>query len=290
MLLCYLTSWKRSAGILTAALLVIFTTSCNNAVAASEQQIASIVLNPESLALTPGAARALNATVLDEIGTTLPNEGIHWSAEDPRVASVSAQGVVTAVGVGKTHIAASKSGKSAVAQISVSALPPTLVRVSPTTSNMFVGGSVTLSAEVRDAGGAILTDYPVTWASATPAIASVNQRGIVRGLLPGNVLITATAAGLIGTAVVTVSLVPVASVNVTPASGTVAIGASLQLSASLLDAAGRVLTGRTVTWASADQNTATVTASGLVRGRAKGTTTITTTSEGKKATATIVVP
>jgi uncharacterized protein YjdB len=264
--------------------------SCDHSVAGSEIEIARIVLTPEELALTPGMARSVNATVLDPVGASLPNGGVHWSVENPQVASVNAQGVVTAIGNGKTQVAASKGGTSAVAAITVSALPPALVRVNPTTSNVFIGATVTLSAEVRDAGGGIMTDYTVTWASASPTIASVNQRGIVRGLLPGNALITATAAGLVGTAVVTVSLVPVASVSVSPTSSTVLVGATLQLTASLLDASGRPLTGRTVTWSSADQNTATVSAGGLVRGRAKGITTITTTSEGKTATVRITVP
>ncbi|MGQ0640895.1 MAG: Ig-like domain-containing protein [Gemmatimonadaceae bacterium] len=289
MLLSYLTSGKR----LTCVFVVFFaaaSTSCNSSVSGTDQRVASIVLEPESLALTPGGARAITATVLDEIGATLPNIGIHWSSENPQVATVSAQGIVSAVGVGKTQVAASKSGKSTTASISVSALPPALVRVTPTTSSVLVGGRVTLTADVFDAGGGILTGYPVAWSSSTPTIASVNGRGIVTGVASGNVVIGATAAGLTGTAVVTVQPVPVATVTVTPTTGTVSVGASLQLSVSLLDAAGRLLTGRPVTWSSADQNTATVSGNGLVRGRAKGSTTITTTSEGKTASATIIVP
>jgi len=289
MLRPYLTSAKRSRGVF---LVVgsIAAVSCENSVASSDESVASIVVEPASLSLTPGAARAINATLLNETGARLPNDGVYWSSANPLVATVSDRGVVTAVGVGKTEVAASKSGKSAIAQISVSTPPAALVRVSPTTSTVLVGGRVTLSAEVFDAGGAIIVGHQVSWSSMTPNIASVSARGVVTGVSPGNVVIAAIAAGLTGTAVVTVQPIPVATIMVSPTSGTVAVGASLQLSASLLDATGRVLTGRPVSWSSADPNTATVSNNGLVRGRAKGTTVITTTSEGKTATATIVVP
>ena len=48
----------------------------------------------------------------------------------------------------------------------------------------------------------------------------------------------------------TVSLVPVATVTVTPASSSLTVGQTGQLTATLRDAAGNVLTGRTVTWSS----------------------------------------
>ncbi|HEV8365163.1 MAG TPA: Ig-like domain-containing protein, partial [Gemmatimonadaceae bacterium] len=119
---------------------------------------------------------------------------------------------------------------------------------------------------------------------------TVSATGVVTGVSQGNVVITATAAGLSGTAVVSVRPVPVATVNVAPTTGSVQVGQTLQLTVSLLDAAGNILTGRPVSWSSANTATATVTAGGLVRGVKRGTTTITTTSEGKSGTATITVP
>src|SRR6266542_3024841 len=80
---------------------------------------------------------------------------------------------------------------------------------------------------------------------------------------------------------------PVASVTVTPAAA--AVGATVQLTATTKDAAGNVLTGRTVTWTSSNTTVATVNAAGLVTGAAAGTATITATSEGKTGTAAITV-
>jgi hypothetical protein len=82
---------------------------------------------------------------------------------------------------------------------------------------------------------------------------------------------------------------PVASVDVSPDSASVAVGGTVQLAAALTDAGGEPLIGRAVTWASGDAAVATVSGAGLVTAVAEGTTTITATSEGKSGTARITV-
>ncbi len=82
---------------------------------------------------------------------------------------------------------------------------------------------------------------------------------------------------------------PVAQVTVAPASASVARGATRQLTATLRDASGNVLTGRTVTWGSSNPSVATVNASGLVTGVGVGSATVTATSEGKTGSSAITV-
>src|SRR6266513_878377 len=86
---------------------------------------------------------------------------------------------------------------------------------------------------------------------------------------------------------VTSSTVPVAAVTVSPASTSVAVGATVQLAAVTRDSAGNTLTGRTVTWTISNSAVATIAESGLVTGVATGTVTITATSEGKSGTAAV---
>src|SRR2546425_883819 len=105
----------------------------------------------------------------------------------------------------------------------------------------------------------------------------------------GTATITATSEGQSGTAVVTVSNVPVASVTVTPASASVPQGATVQLTATPRDGNGTALTGRVVTWGSNNTAVATVSGSGLVSGAGAGSATITATSEGQSGTAAITV-
>ncbi len=240
--------------------------------------------------MTTGSARALTAVVLDASGSPITGAQLHWTTQNPGIATVSQLGLVTAMQPGKTQIAASKSGRSAIVPVTVSALPAALVRVTPASSSIFVGSTTQLTGEVLDTGGGLLHGYTIAWTSNSAAVATVNASGVVTGVAQGNVVITATAAGLSGTAIVSVRPVPVATVNVAPTTGSVAVGQTLQLTVRLLDAAGNILTGRPVSWSSASTATATVTSAGLVRGVKSGTTTITTTSEGKTGTASITVP
>lgn len=81
----------------------------------------------------------------------------------------------------------------------------------------------------------------------------------------------------------------VASLELSPSSDSITVGDTLQLTATIRDASGNVLTGRSVIWSSSSTSVATVSSTGLVTGTTVGAATITATSEGKSATAEISV-
>lgn len=83
-----------------------------------------------------------------------------------------------------------------------------------------------------------------------------------------------------------VAVVAVTGVTVSPATATVGIGSTQQLSATITPANA---TNQTVTWTSSNTAVATVNASGLVSGVAAGTSTITATTADGNKTATSVV-
>lgn len=84
--------------------------------------------------------------------------------------------------------------------------------------------------------------------------------------------------------------VPVASVEVAPATARVVTGQTVQLTATMKDAACNELTGRHITWTSSAPWQATVSATGLVTGvSVAGLVVVTATSEGQSGTATITV-
>ena len=85
-------------------------------------------------------------------------------------------------------------------------------------------------------------------------------------------------------------VIPVATVDVSPASAIVAVGGTVQLAASPRDAGGEPLPGRTVTWATSAPGVASVSSTGLVTGiGVGGPATITATSEGVSGTASVTV-
>ena len=105
----------------------------------------------------------------------------------------------------------------------------------------------------------------------------------------GTAVITATSEGRSGTASITVTPVPVASVDVSLSPSSIPVGGTASATATPRDAGGTALTGRTVTWSSGTPGVATVSASGVVTAVSVGTAVITATSEGRSGTATITV-
>jgi hypothetical protein len=67
------------------------------------------------------------------------------------------------------------------------------------------------------------------------------------------------------------------------------VAGTQQFTATLRDASGNVLTGRTISWTSSNLSVATVSGSGLALGVVAGTATITATSEGQSGTAALTV-
>ena len=82
--------------------------------------------------------------------------------------------------------------------------PVATVELTPAALDLAVGGTAQLTATPRAAGGAALTDRTVTWASADPSIADVDDEGRVTAVAEGDVEISATSEGKAGTAAVTV--------------------------------------------------------------------------------------
>src|ERR1019366_4376302 len=110
----------------------------------------------------------------------------------------------------------------------------------------------------------------VSWASATPATATISAGGLATGLAGGTSSINATSGLISGSTVLTVSASTLVSIAVTPAAPTNAAGPSP-------DASPAVITG-SVSWASAPPATATISAGGLATGLAGGTSSISATS------------
>lgn len=82
---------------------------------------------------------------------------------------------------------------------------------------------------------------------------------------------------------------PVATVTVAPNPATVGVGATVQLTATLKDAGGNELSGRSVTWSSDATGVATVSTNGLVSGVAVGSANVSATSENKSGAAAVSV-
>src|SRR5204863_449932 len=163
------------------------------------------------------------------------------------------------------------------------------VTISPATGSIRVGQTLQLTATPKDLAGGTLTGRTMMWASSNTSVATVSGSGLVAGVTPGSATITATSEGKSSTASLTVTTAPVASVAISPATTSLTVGQTVQLTATPKDSAGGTLTGRMVTWTSGNPSVATISGSGLVAGVTAGSATITATSEGKTSSAAVTV-
>lgn len=82
----------------------------------------------------------------------------------------------------------------------------------------------------------------------------------------------------------------VAQIVVSPPAASLQVGATITFSATLKDALGRTLSGRTVAWSSSDQTVARIDATtGQLFAVSPGSTVIAAASEGKRVTASVTV-
>ena len=251
-----------------------------------------MLVSPASASVIVGRTTQFAATIADASGKPLLGRSVTWSTSNSIVAQVNGTGLASAVAVGgPVMIEATSEGKTGTATVTVLPVPVASVTVTPPATTLTVGQTAQLLATPMDGGGVPLTGRVITWTSANSAVADVDGAGLVTAkTVGGPVTITASSEGKSGTATVTVSPVPVASIAVSPASSTLTVGQTAQLTATPKDANGDPLTGRVITWMSDNATVAAVDGGGLVTAKAAGgPATITATSEAKSGTASVTV-
>ena len=251
--------------------------------------VAQVIVSPANLELITGQSGNLSVEIRDATGKPLSGRAVAWASSDQAVATVSQQGVVTAVAAGTATVNATSEGKSGSAQVAVSPPPVATVLVTPTTLTVQVGQGGTFTAEARDANSSAIPSKAFTWQSSAPAVATVSPAGVVTTFAPGTATITASVEGKSGSAFLNVTPGPVQTVTVSPAASNLQVGQKVQLAASAKDALGFLVTGHAVTWTSSAPQAASVSATGEVTALAAGLATITATIDGQPGIASVAV-
>jgi len=246
----------------------------------------SIVPSPATILV--GTTARMSALVHDAAGHST-DASVTWSSSNPAVAAIGPDGDVTAVALGTTSISATGDGETVTAELAVSATAVASVELTPSSTSVPLGNVVAFSAVAKDAAGNVLPGRIITYRTSDPRKAVVCADGLATGSGEGVVTIIAESEGQSDSSTLTVTPAAVATVQVSPGTASIGIGGTVQLSASVKDAYGIVLTGRTVSWSSNASGTASVSSSGLVTGQNGGQATITATSEGHSGTSLITV-
>lgn len=151
----------------------------------------------------------LTATVRDLAGAAVEGVAVTWISSDSSVAVPNAAGMVTGRRPGTAQITATaQGGVSASATVTV----PSAVAVMPDGASLAgVGSSTTLHAACGASSGSCAGT--VTWASLSPAVATVDAAGVVTAVAAGQATIRATANAATAYALVTVSVPEAAPVT-----------------------------------------------------------------------------
>jgi len=132
-------------------------------------------------------------------------------------------------------------------------------------------GTLQLQARAYGPFGESLSSVTPLWRTSNPAVAMVDESGLIRGLMLGRAEIEAAAGDT--AAQFTVWVQP-ARILIEPARVELEAGQSAPATARALDAAGRAIAGIAFRWTTGHTSVAAVDSSGLVRGVAAGTTSL----------------
>ena len=262
----------------------------------ADVKVSRITLSASTgLTLTKGQTQKLTATVAPANAT---NRTVTWKTSDKNVATVSENGLVTAVGGGDATITCTaKDGSNVKATCKVTVtVPVSGIQLSQTSAALTVGDTLTLTKTIYPSDA---TNQAVTWTSSSDAVASVDSNGKITAKTAGSAVITCKSVSdnsVVGICNVTVkakvqtpSEIKVNKITLNKTTASVTKGKTLQLTATV--APGNA-TKKEVKWSTSNKNVAMVSTSGLVTAKSAGTATITCTAQdgsGVKATCKITV-
>lgn len=248
-----------------------------------EVPVTSIALDKTEVTLRAAQTTSFTVT-FNPVNAT--NKKVTWTSSDPDVATVSANGVVTAVKVGVATITATTAnGMTATAKVTVEPTPASSITITkPGTTILNVGESVTLSTVILPE---LTTDKTVVWTSSNVAIATVDSNGKVTAKKAGSVEITATCGSVSDKESLVVTNL-VKSLILNSEEFRIEKGRSATLVVSYVPSDA---TPVNLEWSSSDASVATVNTAGLVSCIKPGTVTVTVrdTESGCTTTCEIIV-
>lgn len=209
-------------------------------------------------------------------------EDVMWESSAPSVAEVDDSGLVTGRAPGTAWILAKVGSQEAKCRITVKNHTITLDKRA--VSLYAAGSGNTASLRVKIDGKSVSGSQAV-WSSSRTSVAAVSRTGIVSGKSAGAAVVTASANGKSATCTIyvkapTIRLNRSAATIYTKASRTVLLTATVN---------GVRVSGSRAAWSSSNQKVATVSRSGVVSARRKGTAVITARANGKSVSCRITV-
>lgn len=255
-----------------------------------------ITMNPGSTTVSSGAVVNISATITRP---GLTASAITWSSSNTSIATVPSRGLVSATTGNTTTIRVGVTGTgNGTATITANASG---FGVSGTSTVLVTTRVQSVTLNARNATLAIgqtfqavptinpgtATNQDVTWSSSSASVATVDADGLITAVRNGTATIRVTTVDGAKFATLTVSVVtPVTGVTVSPTTLTLNRGATRRLVTTITPP---FASNVGIRWSSSNTRVASVSSTGVVRGVAAGTATITVRTNSGGFTATCVV-
>ena len=241
----------------------------------SENPLSDISISNAPQSLPVGSSVQLEAAVSPEDYIC----HISWKSSDTSVLRVLSNGKVVAVGQGEAVITASIGEATSSVTITVTGEQPgesglTGVSLDRYTLTLYAGEEAEqLTATLKPEG----TEATIRWTSSNQTAATVSQDGKVTPLSAGVTVVTAAAGDYRASCIVTVQpkRVRVTGIRFDEQTHTLMMGSTVTLQPII---APDDATVKNLTWVSSDEQTATVSRTGIVTALSVGETTITATT------------
>lgn len=250
--------------------------------------VAEIQIVPSVASLREGDTLRFTAVTLDQYGNRITSrQALVWATPDESHVRVDSAGLVRGLLAGPGEVHVSADSVTAVARVTVLALPVGSVEVIVPAGVIEVGDTVRLTAMVRDIQGKRLLLSPV-WTSSDPTRIQVDSTGLLRALAAGSARVTARVDSVSGGVDLT-ALVPVAAVQVTPDSLALQYDDTARLSVTLLDSNGGILPARPITWSISGDSAIELTSSLKLTAIGAGRSVLTATAGHASGHTTIAI-
>ena len=168
------------------------------------QRADTVAVTPAADTLLAGDTLRLVAEAFDAEGHPVPDAAFDWSSSDESVAAVDSAGLVRALMAGEAEITARVGEASGKARVSVREEAAS-VAVSPETAAIGPGDTLRLVAKAFDAEGQPVPGAAFDWSSSDPALARVDETGLVTGISEGSATIRVASGTAAATSTITVT-------------------------------------------------------------------------------------
>ncbi len=264
----------------------------NGTLTVTNAVLVSIAVTPANPDLLLGTLQQFTATgTFSDQSTRDITGSVTWASSNNGVASISKNGLATALALGSLTISVASGSISASTPVNVQSsilssltIQPANGKIAHLTSQQFHATGTYTDGSTQNVTG------KVSWISSNTAVATIASSGLLSGVTPGPTTITATLGSISTSTTLEVTDATITSISVRPSGQTIAPGTALTFSAigRFSDNTTQTITINSI-WSSDNTAVAVIGVGGGATAVAPGTANISATFNGVSGSVPLLV-